>query len=151
MAAILSLVILPAIYIGVMFTSIGARIAYALAKHGGIRGSPLFTTPIASVAGKQYKQHPAFRNINERVKESIRLHESAHLKGHGEILAYLRQAVGLLIPLRSKRTKNQYELETFIEGLKEGIKKEVESQGVYWDEENGKIREKRFWSFIMLS
>ena len=90
-AGIIGLGSLLPIYSSVLFFSRGLRIAYALAKHGGIRGSPLFTTPIAYVENSQIEYHPAFNKLHPHIQKSIQIHEQAHLKGKGEIGAYFAQ------------------------------------------------------------
>jgi hypothetical protein len=80
-----------AIYSGVLFFSQGIRIAYALTRHGGIRGPPIFTTPIAYVKDGTIIYHPAFENLVPRLKQAIQTHEKAHLEGKGEIRAYLNE------------------------------------------------------------
>ena len=67
-----------------------------MAKHGGIRGSPLFTAPIAYVENSQIEYHPAFNKLHPNIQKSIQIHEQAHQKGYGEIGAYFAQVKGIL-------------------------------------------------------
>ena len=53
----------------------------AFAKHGGIRGSPKFTTPIAHVEHGQIQYHPVFNTLPSGLQKSITIHEQAHLGG----------------------------------------------------------------------
>ena len=95
-AGIIGLGSLLPIYSSVLFFSQGLRVAYALAKHGGIRGSPLFTAPIAYVENSQIEYHPAFNKLHPNIQKSIQIHEQAHQKGYGEIGAYFAQVKGIL-------------------------------------------------------
>ncbi|MDD4982158.1 MAG: S8 family serine peptidase, partial [Candidatus Omnitrophica bacterium] len=122
----LSLFAVPLVYIGVMFFSIGVRIIQALSRHSGIRGSPVFTTAIASVENGSYKHHAVFYKLNDKVRYSIDFeHEAIHGKGKGEFLAYLNQAVAFI---RSLGSIYSYILKTVI--ISSNVLKKIAGLGV---------------------
>ncbi|MCD6539976.1 MAG: tetratricopeptide repeat protein, partial [Candidatus Omnitrophica bacterium] len=87
------------IYLSVLFFSQGLRIIQAFNREGGIRGSPWYkylTTPIACVENNKIEYLPAFKKLPSVLRKSIEIHEEVHLKGKGELKAYIYQSLSLI-------------------------------------------------------
>jgi len=105
--------------IGLFFLTQGLTIIYAFIRQGGIRGSP--DKGIAYVEDGEVKTQEAFKYLPEFIQTSIlKHHETVHLKGKGEVAAYLNQAVHLLPAVGIMITVGV--IASFLPGISEGIK-----------------------------